>query len=110
MKAQRAYAKRWKKTLKEQAHFVFKHRHLIVTREENLTEQQRKDLRKMFQYLPALRTLRTFAERLYLLFAAEQSEHQAYCRRAALMQHAAFAQFPNWPKPSRCWMTCGSRR
>jgi len=97
-KAQRAYAKRRKKTLKEQAHFVFKHRHLIVTRKENLTDQQRKDLRKMFEYLPALRTLRTFAERLYSLFAPEQSEHQAYCRRAGLVQNAAFAQVPELAK------------
>jgi transposase-like protein len=97
-KAQRAYAKRRKKTLKDQAHFVFKHRHLIVTRKENLTDQQRKDLRKMFEYLPGLRTLRTFVERVYQLFAPEQSEHQAYCRRAALLRNAAFAQVPELAK------------
>lgn len=96
-KAQRTHAKRRKKTLKEQAHFVFKHRYLIVTRKENLTEQRR-DLRKMFEYLPALRTLRTFVERLYHLFAPEQSEHQAYCRRAALVQNAAFALVPELAK------------
>jgi transposase-like protein len=97
-KAQRASAKRRKKTLKEQAHFVYKRRHLIVTRTENLTDQQRKDLRTMFEYLPELRTLGTFVERVYQLFALEQSEHQAYCRRAALLRNGAFAQVPELAK------------
>jgi transposase-like protein len=97
-KAQRAYAKRRKKSLKEQAHFVHKRRHLIVKRKENLTDQERKTLRTMFEYLPGLRTLRTFVERVYQLFAPEQSEHQAYCRRAALLQNATFAQVPELAK------------
>ncbi len=97
-KAQRAAAKRRKKTLKEQAHFVYKRRHLIVTRKENLTDQRRKDLRTMFEYLPEPRTLGTFVERVYQLFAPQQSEHQAYCRRAALLRNAAFAQVPELAK------------
>ena len=100
-KAQRAYAKRRKKSLKDQATFVFKYRYLIVTRKENLTDQQRKTLRTMFEYLPGLKTLRTFVERVYQLFAPEQSEHQAYCRRAALLRNAAFAQVPELAKALR---------
>ena len=49
--AARAYRKRRKQTLKEKAHFVFKHRYLLVTREEKLTDTQRKNLRQMFEYV-----------------------------------------------------------
>src|ERR1019366_5368613 len=38
-------------TVKEKASFVFKHRYLIVKREENLTESERDDLRQMQEYL-----------------------------------------------------------
>ena len=44
-------------TVKEKAHFVFKHRHLIVKRRENLTESERDDLTRMLEYLPELATL-----------------------------------------------------
>jgi transposase-like protein len=97
-KTQRAYRKQRKKTLKEQAHFVLKHRYLIVTRKENLSAQQRKRLRKMFEYLPALKMLRTFVERVHRLFDWDQSEHQAYCRRAALVNHPASQQVPELAK------------
>lgn len=97
-KAQRAYAKRRKKSLKEQAHFVGKHQYLITKRTEHLTDKERKTLRTMFEYLPGLRTLRTFVERVYQLFDPQQSEHQAYCRRAALQQNVAFAGVPELAK------------
>ena len=97
-KAQRAYRKRRKTTLKERAHFIMKYRHLIVTRKEKLSKTDRKRLRKMFEYLPGLRTLRTFVERMHRLFDADQSEHQAYCRRAALVANPAFQKVPELAK------------
>jgi transposase-like protein len=97
-KAQRAYRKRRKMLLKEKAHFVLKHRYLIVTREENLSTANRKRLRKMFEYLPGLRTLRTFVERMYRLFDPEQSEHQAHCRRAALVGNPTYQKVPELAK------------
>jgi hypothetical protein len=97
-KAQRAYRKRRKMLLKEKAHFVLKHRYLIVTREENLSTANRKRLRKMFEYRPGLRTLRTFVERMYRLFDPEQSEHQAHCRRAALVGNPTYQKVPELAK------------
>jgi hypothetical protein len=97
-KAQRASRKRRKKSLKDKAHFVFKHRYLIVTRPENLHPADRKQMRKMFEYLPSLKTLRTFVERMYRLFDADQSEHQAHCRRAALVGNPAFQNVPELAK------------
>lgn len=97
-RAARAYRKRRKQTLKEQAHFVFKNRYLLVTREEKLTDQGRKRLRQMFAYLPGLRTLRTFIRRTHALLELEQSEHQAWCRRAALVANRAFQNMPELAK------------
>jgi transposase-like protein len=91
---QRARA-RYGKTKKEQAYFIWTHRHLIVTRPENLTGRERRWLSQMFQSLPALRTLRRFVLAVQRLFAPEQSPHQARCRRAALVKIPAFLADPD---------------
>jgi transposase-like protein len=85
-------------TVKEKAHFVFKHRYLIVTRQENLTELQRNDLKQMLEYLPELRTLRRFAERIYWMFDAAKDFHQASCRRSAIVRDQAFRAVPELVK------------
>src|SRR5947209_4439113 len=54
----KAAAARRGMTIKEKAHFVFKHRHLIVKRRENLTESEHNDLTRMLSHLPELATLR----------------------------------------------------
>src|SRR3954464_6066811 len=81
-------------TVKEKAHFVFKHRHLIVKRREKLTESERADLVRMLEYLPELATLRRFADRIYWLFETPKDFHPAACRRAALLREAAFQSVP----------------
>jgi hypothetical protein len=81
-------------TAKDKAHFVFKRRYLIVKRRANLTEREKKDLVTMLEYIPQLRVLRQFVDRVLRLFAAEQSAHQAWCRRAALLREAAFGAVP----------------
>jgi Transposase len=81
-------------TAKDQAHFVFKRRYLIVKRRENLSEREKKDLVTMLEYIPQLRVLRQFVDRVLRLFEPQQSEHQARCRRAALLREAAFAAVP----------------
>jgi hypothetical protein len=91
-------AKRRGLTVKEKAHFVFKHRHLIVKRRENLSASEREDLWRMYSYLPELVTLRHFAERVYWLFDAPKDYHQACCRRAALFRDPAFLAVPELVK------------
>jgi transposase-like protein len=81
-------------TLADKANFVFKHRYLVVTGQERLDDRQRADLETMCQYLPALRTLRTFAIRARQLFDPGQTVHQTYCRRAALVRNKQFAAVP----------------
>jgi len=81
-------------TLKEKSSFVFKHRHLIVKRQEKLTESERDDLRRMLEYLPGLATLRRFADRIYWLFDTPKDYHQASCRRATIVRDPTFRAVP----------------
>jgi transposase-like protein len=85
-------------TVKEKAHFVFKHRYLIVKRRANLTESERDDLTRMLEYLPGLSTLRRFADRIYWLFDTPKDLHQAGCRRGAIVRDAAFQAVPELVK------------
>ena len=82
------------RSLKEKSKFVFKHRHLIVKRRANMSEQEKKHLQTMLEYLPALRCLRTFTDKLHRLFAVDQSEHQAWCRWRGLRQSPEFLAIP----------------
>ena len=86
-------------TLKEKSAFVFKHRHLIVKRRENLTESDHDDLEQMLEYLPELATLRQFADRIYWLFDTPKDYHQASCRRAAIVRDRPSGPCPSWSKP-----------
>src|SRR3954451_6535493 len=70
-------------THKEKAAFVFKHRWLIVKRRDRMSRQERADLATMLDYLPELKTLRAFVDRLEMLFEAGQSEVLAWGRHAA---------------------------
>lgn len=81
-------------TLKDKAHFIFKHRYLIVKRKENLSVAEQEALATMLSYLPALKTLRTFMDKVYALFSDDQTRQQAGCRRAALIGTASFQAIP----------------
>lgn len=94
-KAQKRARIRYGATKKEQAYFIWKQRHLVVTRPEHLSGSDRRRLSRMFGYLPALRMLRRFVRTVYRLFAPEQSPHQARCRRAALVKSAEFLADPD---------------
>jgi transposase-like protein len=93
-KAQQKRAQQRGPTAKDKAHFVFKRRHLIVTREENLSDRQRADLHTMLEYLPELATLRKFVKKIHHLFDTKQSEHQAWCRWRGLQQSKEFQAAP----------------
>lgn len=94
----KATAARRGMTVKEKAHFVFKHRYLIVKRRENLTESECSDLAQMLEYLPELATLRRFADRIYWVFDASKDFHQASCRRAAVVRDPVFQAVPELVK------------
>src|SRR5512132_3338705 len=85
-------------TVKEKAHFVFQHRHLIVKRRENLAESECGDLTRMLEDLPELTPLRRFADRISWLFDTPKDFHQASCRRAAIVRDPAFQAVPELVK------------
>lgn len=97
-KKDRRKARKKKATLKEKAHFIFKNRHLIVKRRENLTEAEEKKLATMLADLPALKTLRTFMDKVFALFSADQTRQQAGCRRSALVRNRSFPAVPELAK------------
>jgi transposase-like protein len=97
----KAAAARRGMTLKEEAHLVFKHRHLIVKRRENLTESECGDLARMLEHLPELATLRRFSGRIYWVFDASKDFHQASRRRAAVLRDPAFQAVPALVKASK---------
>jgi len=89
-RAARAAVRRRGLTVKQKAHFVYKHRHLIVKRRENFTKPDGADLITMLEYLPELAVLRRFADRMYWLFDSPKDFHQASCRRSAILREGAF--------------------
>jgi hypothetical protein len=93
-KAQQKRLQKPKRTEKDKAKFAFKHRHLIVKRRDNLSDQDRRDLATMLNDLPELRPLWDFADALQQLFEAEQSEHQAWCRWRALHADTKYQAIP----------------
>jgi hypothetical protein len=94
-KAQKRARVRYGMTRKEQSHFIWKHRHLLVTRPEHVTGQQRRWLSRMFEYLPDLRQLREFVLQVYRLFDPERSFRQVCSRWANLVTTPEFLADPD---------------
>jgi hypothetical protein len=88
--AQKRARARYGATKKDQAYFVWKQRHLIVSRPEALTGHDRRTLTRMFAALPALRGLRDFVLRVYGLFKPELTFRQAAGRWATLVTTPEF--------------------
>jgi len=66
-KRQRARRRRRGPTAREKAAFVWRHRFLVVKRAAKLTEAERADLGRLFEYLPELRALWSFSQGIYRL-------------------------------------------
>jgi Transposase len=90
----KARAERRGLTNKQKSAFIFKHRWLIVKRRDRMSRQERVDLGTMLGYLPELKTLRAFVDRLEMLFEEGQSESLAWGRHAALLRSGAFLAVP----------------
>jgi transposase len=81
-------------TAKDKAHYVFKHRHLIVKRPEKLGVWEKRVLQTMLEYLPALRVLHHFMGRVYRMLEASQTEEQAWQRYAEWQADATYRAIP----------------
>lgn len=89
---------------KGKADFVFKHRYLIVKRQEKLSEQERADLQQMFAYLPELKTLWQFSQEAYKLWQGKQSRKVARWRWTRLKNSQEYQQVPEL-KEVLDWLT-----
>src|SRR4051794_8216748 len=85
-------------TNKEKSAFIFKHRWLIVRRRDKMSDQERADLATMLSYLPELKVLREFVDRLGMLFEEGQGEALAWGRHAALVANRSFLAVPELAK------------
>jgi hypothetical protein len=81
-------------TCKEKAHFVRKHRFLLVKKSHELSEPQWADLRRLFAYLPELWTLWAFAHDVRDLFETEARVQTLWKRRAALLRQESYRGVP----------------
>jgi transposase-like protein len=81
-------------SLEEKAAFVYKHRFLIVTRRDQLTPWQQRQLTTVLEYLPSLRPLRRFIDDVQHLLDAAQTAEQAQHRYERLMDNAAYLDDP----------------
>jgi hypothetical protein len=93
--AQRRAAARRGLTNRDKAHFITKHRHLMVRKPDDLSGDERGRLLTMLDYAPELWMVRRFVVRVYALFDPDQSAHQAHCRRAALVKVAEYQADPD---------------
>jgi hypothetical protein len=59
-----------------------------------MSPRERLDLEKMLNYLPELKALRDFVDRLEMLFEEDQSEALAWGRHAALTNNRRFLAVP----------------
>jgi transposase-like protein len=85
-------------TNKEKSAFVFQHRWLVVKRRDRMSPQERADLATMLNYLPELKVLRDFVDRLVMLFEEGQGEALAWGRHAALVANRSFLAVPELAK------------
>ncbi len=81
-------------TNKEKSAFVSEHRWLVVKGRDRMSDRERADLATMVSYLPELKALRDFVDRLEVLFEEGQSEALAWARHAALLRSGAFLAVP----------------
>jgi hypothetical protein len=93
-KAQQAARAATGPTLKHKADFILKHRFLMVKNTGAMNKQQWDDLVQMFEYLPALRTLWSFAGAVRRLFEKEARVQTLWQRRAKLLRHEQYQAVP----------------
>ena len=90
----KARAKRRALTNQEKSAFISKRRYLIEKWRERMSPRERLDLEKILSYLPELKALRDFVDRLEMLFEEGQSEALAWGRHAALTSNRRFLAVP----------------
>src|SRR5262249_16138174 len=89
-KRQRRERERVGATKKEQAYFIWTHRHLVVKRPEDFSGTDRANFQQMLRALPGLWTLLYFVLQIYRLFEPDLTSKEGCRRRTALVKTAEF--------------------
>jgi hypothetical protein len=97
-KAQQRQRKQQKTTKKDEAYFIWKQRHLLITRPEHLNGSQRHLLRRMFIYVPELRNLRAFVLQVYRLFDPQRGSRSVMNQWADLVTNPEYKNDPDLSK------------
>ena len=79
---------------KEQATFIWEHQYLIVRKEEELSEEDRDDLARLFALAPQLEVFRRFNQQFYRLFEKGITQQQARYRRTRLVNNPDYLANP----------------
>ena len=74
-------------TKKEQATFIWDHQYLIVRKEDELSEEEKQDLARLFQIAPELELFRRFNQQFYALFEKGITPQQARYRRTRMVNN-----------------------
>jgi hypothetical protein len=76
-KRQRARVRKLKEQ-REQADKLFRRRHLIVTKDANMTAEDKQTLEELLSLSPELRTLRSFVEDVQQIFSIRRTKEKAW--------------------------------
>ena len=106
----KARAKRRGLTHKEKAAFVFKHRCLIVKRRDKMSPQEQADLATMLSYLPELKVLRDFVDRLGCCSRKVRARRWPGGGMRRCWRTAISSGCPSWRRRWRCWRRRSSPR
>ena len=89
-KAQHHRQRRQGMSKKEQATFIWEHQHLIVRKEDEMTDQEQDDLTLMLTIAPDLGLFRRFNQQFYRLFEKDITKQCARYRRTRMVNDAAY--------------------
>src|SRR5215470_2114884 len=88
-KAQQQRQRRDGMSKKRQASFIWEHQYLIVRKPDDLSEQDKENLARLFQIAPDLKLFRQFNQQFYRLFEKGITKQCARSRRTRIVNPAS---------------------
>jgi transposase-like protein len=83
-----------KRTKKDVAKFLWENQHLIVRKDESLSDEEREALAEMKRIAPAIKIIRRFNQDFYRLFERGITQQQARYRRTRMVNNPAYQANP----------------
>jgi transposase-like protein len=83
-----------RRTRKQEAAFLWDHQHLLVRKDDSLTDEDRGLLGEMIEIAPEVKLLRRFVKDFYGLFRRENTQQRARYRRTRMVNNPAYQAHP----------------